>query len=737
MGVKRLWQLIKPASQPKHPKNEKLAIDTSIWLHYYKNIPQNLFVYYTTKRILKLLLDNNKPIFVFDGKTPLLKQKTIVERQKINIEAAARKYIKNEICKICNVSVRVCKHFAVEKNEIMKAGDKSICENVKKNKPKDWGIEKREYDKYHNSQETKDLQEDNNKYDNDNRGYDKYHNSQETKDLQEDNNNIRMVNDNVQHVTNNNKKYAIEKASITQSKTAKTNKNTSKRKRYFDDEIEYLENVEFKNLSQVKKLKVLVELREKRKMPTKITADSGIDFSVEQLNNLRKRNKISTMIRNIESKNKRIQSDCKTIYYFEENKQMEAVKDDDSNVCIENVFSSDENEAKKEKLDTNAQDNNKSLKTQENNYEDITKNYNLIDDVFKDEYEECEYEECEYEEYEECKYDSNICEKKANELLDFDINEESFDDNSEESLDDNNEESFDDNSEERFDNYTSSNEDEEEEINTNIQKHDTIELKNDIVQNNYISNDENTKEDIELCEEQIQPENKIENVNADKEYTEKEYAYNTYFTDVSAAEIDNDNIDEVIPHVSINNDYASDVAILQSKIKEIIKAFDLPYIDAPLEADSQCAYLSANKLVDGIITEDNDVFLYGCDKVYKNYYRKNKLVEEYKMCDISKIITRDEMILLSYFVGSDYTTGIKGIGIKNAYKKVKEAGNDTKIADFLFNLYYGTMYKELDEIEWKEIDKKKSTKYIISAGMTKEQTKEIMYYLDRVKQIRT
>ena len=45
--------------------------------------------------------------------------------------------------------------------------------------------------------------------------------------------------------------------------------------------------------------------------------------------------------------------------------------------------------------------------------------------------------------------------------------------------------------------------------------------------------------------------------------------------------------------------------------------FGLPYIIAPVEAEAQCAWLDENGLVDGVVTDDNDVFLFGGQHIYR------------------------------------------------------------------------------------------------------------------------
>lgn len=49
----------------------------------------------------------------------------------------------------------------------------------------------------------------------------------------------------------------------------------------------------------------------------------------------------------------------------------------------------------------------------------------------------------------------------------------------------------------------------------------------------------------------------------------------------------------------------------------LTQMFGVPYIVAPGEAEAQCAWLDAAGLVDGVITDDNDAFLFGAQTVYR------------------------------------------------------------------------------------------------------------------------
>ncbi|PSR87598.1 DNA repair protein [Actinidia chinensis var. chinensis] len=109
-----------------------------------------------------------------------------------------------------------------------------------------------------------------------------------------------------------------------------------------------------------------------------------------------------------------------------------------------------------------------------------------------------------------------------------------------------------------------------------------------------------------------------------------------------------------------------------AECQELLQMFGLPYIIAPMEAEAQCAYMELANLVDGVVTDDSDVFLFGAKSVYKNIFDERKYVETYFMKDIENELgqTREKLIRMALLLGSDYTEGVSGIGIVNAVEVV-------------------------------------------------------------------
>jgi len=105
---------------------------------------------------------------------------------------------------------------------------------------------------------------------------------------------------------------------------------------------------------------------------------------------------------------------------------------------------------------------------------------------------------------------------------------------------------------------------------------------------------------------------------------------------------------------------------------EIVRLLGVPAFYAKEEADSQCAYLSINDLVDYVATEDMDLLTFGTKKIIKNFTKNN--MQAILLDDIlaDGDISMEKFIDICILLGCDYTDTIEGIGYKKAWSLIKK-----------------------------------------------------------------
>ncbi|XP_062344444.1 flap endonuclease GEN homolog 1 [Cinclus cinclus] len=106
---------------------------------------------------------------------------------------------------------------------------------------------------------------------------------------------------------------------------------------------------------------------------------------------------------------------------------------------------------------------------------------------------------------------------------------------------------------------------------------------------------------------------------------------------------------------------------------ELLECLGVPWVQAAGEAEAMCAYLNAKGLVDGCITNDGDVFLYGAQTVYRNFAMnaKDPHLDCYTMSSIKEKLgcDRESLIGLAVLLGCDYLPkGVPGVGKEQALK---------------------------------------------------------------------
>ncbi|KAH8726979.1 hypothetical protein GQ44DRAFT_770904 [Phaeosphaeriaceae sp. PMI808] len=157
-----------------------------------------------------------------------------------------------------------------------------------------------------------------------------------------------------------------------------------------------------------------------------------------------------------------------------------------------------------------------------------------------------------------------------------------------------------------------------------------------------------------------------------------------------------------------------------TECQHLLTLFGLPYITAPMEAEAQCAELVQLGLVDGIVTDDSDTFLFGGTRVYKNMFNAAKFVECYLTTDLVSefSLTRDKLIAIAQLLGSDYTTGIPGIGPVTALELLAEFPELQDFKDWWTGVQNNTIPKDVDKSSpfRRRFRRTQATKLFLSPG---------------------
>ena len=94
--------------------------------------------------------------------------------------------------------------------------------------------------------------------------------------------------------------------------------------------------------------------------------------------------------------------------------------------------------------------------------------------------------------------------------------------------------------------------------------------------------------------------------------------------------------------------------------KELLELMGIPYINAPEEADSQCAYLAKNGFVEGVLTEDMDILTFGSTKIIRNLTSHKVPTTEIVLNNLLNHLdlNQEEFIDFCILLGCDYCNGI-------------------------------------------------------------------------------
>ncbi|KAF9233187.1 PIN domain-like protein [Melanogaster broomeanus] len=139
-------------------------------------------------------------------------------------------------------------------------------------------------------------------------------------------------------------------------------------------------------------------------------------------------------------------------------------------------------------------------------------------------------------------------------------------------------------------------------------------------------------------------------------------------------------------HSQARDFYVKCVDVTPQMAYQLIKALrteGVQHVVAPYEADAQMAYLERIGLVDGIVTEDSDLLVFGCRKVLFKLDSVSSAITSISRDDFGSVAaaeggisllgwTDSQFRAMAILSGCDYLASIPGVGLKTAWTLLRK-----------------------------------------------------------------
>ncbi|MGM0590289.1 MAG: flap endonuclease-1 [Halobacteriota archaeon] len=122
--------------------------------------------------------------------------------------------------------------------------------------------------------------------------------------------------------------------------------------------------------------------------------------------------------------------------------------------------------------------------------------------------------------------------------------------------------------------------------------------------------------------------------------------------------------------------------VILATTRGLLDRLDVPYIDAPAEGEAQASYMARIGDVDYVGSEDYDTLLFGAPLTLRKLTsRGNPELMDLEATLDCHDITWEQLVDIAILVGTDFNSGVPGIGPKTALKEVKSHGDVWGVLD--------------------------------------------------------
>lgn len=120
-------------------------------------------------------------------------------------------------------------------------------------------------------------------------------------------------------------------------------------------------------------------------------------------------------------------------------------------------------------------------------------------------------------------------------------------------------------------------------------------------------------------------------------------------------------------------------------VKEMLKLLGVPIVDAPSEAEAQCAELVKSGIAHAVASEDMDALAFGSRILLRGFNNKKEPIIEINLETVldNLDLTYEEFVDLCILLGCDYSKTIVGVGPAKAYTLIKQFSKIETVLEFI------------------------------------------------------
>lgn len=128
---------------------------------------------------------------------------------------------------------------------------------------------------------------------------------------------------------------------------------------------------------------------------------------------------------------------------------------------------------------------------------------------------------------------------------------------------------------------------------------------------------------------------------------------------------------------------------MASTLIQQLKQMGIPYVVAPYEADAQLVYLERQGLVNGILSDDSDLLVFGAKRLLTKLDQYGNCIEinrrDFCACrEVSLTGWSDaDFRRMAIMSGCDYISGLPGVGLKTAYRMLRKSKTPERVVRML------------------------------------------------------